>query len=336
MFTPNGIPNGAAFRRSVNKCHHPQRILITGGAGYLGSCIVPLLLDQNYHVIVYDIFRWGVSPLLPVVGNSRLTLIHGDVRDVEALSKAMENVDAVIHLAAIVGYPACSQNPDLATSVNVQGTQAVVQCMLPHQKLVYASTGSCYGAVANGLCTEDTPISPLSLYGRTKAEGEAVVLERGGIALRLATVFGVSPRMRIDLLVNDLTQRALQEKKINLYEANFHRTFIHVKDTARAFLFALDHYGRMQGGAFNVGDDSMNMTKGEVARRIQKKVPGCVIVFSEDGEDQDKRNYRVSHERIQRLGFHAHITLENGIDELIKTLPHMSFNELAASRNVCT
>ncbi|CAN8023763.1 unnamed protein product [Ixodes persulcatus] len=311
-----------------------SHVLVTGGAGYLGSCLVPMLLQRGYKVTVYDTFEWGVTSLLPLAGDPNLTMIRGDVRDQELLSRVVERADTVVHLAAVVGYPACSRDPELAMSVNVHGTQVLLRCLQPHQRLVYASTGSCYGAVPEGLCTEETPISPLSLYGRTKAEAEREVLDHGGVALRLATVFGVSPRMRLDLLVNDLTLRALNEKTLNVYEADFHRTFIHVKDAAQAFIFAIDNYDAMKDRPFNVGDDVMNMTKGQVATRIREKVPGCTVVLSDDGKDHDMRNYKVSHQKICSLGFRATLTIDHGIEELIKVLPQMSSSELACCRNV--
>ncbi|KAH6927578.1 hypothetical protein HPB50_005695 [Hyalomma asiaticum] len=179
-----------------------EEVLVTGGAGYVGSCLVPLLLERGWRVAVYDTFAGGLGPLLPGVG-------------------------AVIHLAAVVGYPACSRDPELAEDINVGGTRTLIEQMSPSQRLVYASTGSCYGAVPEGLCTEETPLSPLSVYGRTKAESEDLVLKSGGVALRLATVFGVAPRMRVDLLVNDLSRRALRDGELEVYESDFWRSLLH-------------------------------------------------------------------------------------------------------------
>lgn len=303
-----------------------KEVLVTGGAGYLGSCLVPLLLDRGWRVAVYDTFSYGLGPLLPVA--HRVRLIRGDVRDGTALASALKGVGAVVHLAAIVGFPACSRDPDLAEDVNVGGTRTLLEKLSPSQRVVYASTGSCYGAVTDGLCTEETPVSPLSVYGRTKAESEKLVLKKGGVALRLATVFGVAPRMRVDLLANDLSRRALRDGELEVYEPHFWRTFLHVRDAARAFVLALDRYDEMRGRAFNVGDDTLNVTKAKLARLICERAGDTRLVLGASGRDQDCRDYRVSHARIRELGFRASISLEQGVDELIRVLPLMAPHEL--------
>ncbi|KAL1436127.1 hypothetical protein MTO96_010872 [Rhipicephalus appendiculatus] len=303
-----------------------KEVLVTGGAGYLGSCLVPLLLDRGWRVAVYDTFSYGLGPLLPVA--HRVRLIRGDVRDGAALASALKGVGAVVHLAAIVGYPACSRDPDLAEDVNVGGTRTLLEQLSPSQRVVFASTGSCYGAVTEGLCTEETPVSPLSVYGRTKAESEKLVLKSGGVALRLATVFGVSPRMRVDLLANDLSRRALRDGELEVYEPHFWRTFLHVRDAARAFVLALDRYDEMRGRAFNVGDDTLNVTKAKLARLICERAGDTRLVLGATGRDQDRRDYRVSHARIRELGFRASVSLEQGVDELIRVLPLMAPHEL--------
>lgn len=311
------------------------RVLVTGGAGYLGTSLVPILLSQGYDVVVYDKLLWGVTGLLQHAGNNSLKIVQGDILDVDSLKRQVLLCDAVIHLAAIVGYPACEKDPELARAVNEQGTRNVVKCVRPGQPLIYASTGSCYGAIANGLCTENTPISPLTLYGSSKAAGERAVAETGqGVSLRLATVFGVSSRLRLDLLVNDLTHKAVTVKHFDLYQGEFRRTFLHVKDAAYAFAFALENYHLMQGNVYNVGDENMNMSKADVAQMIEHMVSGCVITQTNNGEDKDKRDYEVSYEKIRTLGFHATIGIREGIEELLRVLPFISEEEAKKARNV--
>lgn len=309
-----------------------MKILVTGGAGYLGSTMIPMLLEQGHEVTLYDLFFWGICPILPVADDKKIQIIKGDVRDRAHLAKAMAFKDVIIHLAAIVGYPACDNYREDAITTNVVGTKNVVELKTKNQILVYASTGSCYGAV-EGLCTETTNICPLTLYGKSKAEGEQLVLAAGGIALRLATVFGLSPRMRLDLLINDLTYKAITEKEFDLYESSFRRTFLHVKDAARAFIFAIAHASEMKDKAYNVGDEEMNMTKSEVARVIQENVPGCKITESSFGVDQDKRDYEVSYKRIRNLGFSSTISIEQGIQDMLKVLPYIAPSELSRCKN---
>lgn len=297
-----------------------MKILVTGGAGYIGTLLVPMLLEKGHKVVLFDNFTWGIKPILHFAADENVEIVTGDVRNQGEVKGAMAGCDVVIHLAAIVGYPACAADVGRAYAVNVDGTRNVVE-ELGSRRLIFASTGSTYGKV-EGICTEDTPIAPLTLYGSTKWQAEQMVTEQGGVALRFATVFGVSPRLRLDLLVNDFTYQALSHKQIVLYEGHFKRTFLHARDAAGVYLFALDNYENMVGQAFNVGSEGMNYTKKEVALRIKNYVD-YYLHEAEIGEDQDKRDYEVSYAKLRALGYRTSIDLDKGIRELIKVLKHL-------------
>ena len=297
-----------------------MRVLVTGGCGYLGSMLVPLLLNREYQVTVLDRLMWGIKPILHFAAHPNLNLISGDIRDREVVRAAVQDTDVVFHLAAIVGYPACAADPAQAVSTNVDGTRNLVEA-LTDQKLLFASTGSTYGKV-EGRCTEETPIDPLTLYGSTKWQAERMVTGRGGVALRFATVFGVSPRLRLDLLVNDFVHQALHNKQIVMYEGHFRRTFLHARDAARSFVFALDHYDKMLGSAFNVGTNAMNYTKRGVAEEIAKQVD-FYLHEADVGQDADQRDYEVCYDKIHRLGYTTTVNLAQGVAELVKILRHL-------------
>ena len=298
-----------------------MKILVTGGAGYIGSLLIPMLLRKGHKVTLLDTFMWGVKPILHFATDPYLDIITGDVRDRDVVREAVKGCDAVIHLAAIVGYPACASDPNRAISINVDGTQILLDAMQPGQKIIFASTGSTYGKV-DGVCDEATPIAPLTLYGSTKSKAEALCMERGGVALRFATVFGVAPRLRLDLLVNDFAYQALHNKQIVLYEGHFRRTFLHARDAAESYLFALDNLEKMAGQAYNIGDDAMNYTKRDVARLIRKKLE-FYLHEADVGEDMDKRDYAVSYEKIMQLGFKTRVSMDEGVDELVRVLRHI-------------
>jgi nucleoside-diphosphate-sugar epimerase len=300
-----------------------KSIFITGGAGYIGTSLIPMLLNDGYLVTVYDslMFNNG-DKLLPYITNKHFTFIEGDVRDVEKLKKHIKGHDVVIHLAALVGFPICREKGEHESyDVNVVGTRNVIESLTPDQYLLFGSTGSNYGEVLD-VCTEETPLNPLSIYGKTKTEAEQLVLSRNNsTAFRFATAFGVSPRLRLDLLVNDLTYKSLTEGYAVIYESHFMRTFIHVKDIARVFLFAIDKQDSMKNNVYNVGSNNMNYSKKEVCELINSKIPNSYFNYADVGQDADKRNYVVSYEKINSLGFDTTISLETGVGELIKTIP---------------
>jgi len=294
-----------------------EKVLVTGGAGYVGSVLVPRLLEAGYKVRVVDNLMYGIPSLLSHFIDPHFEFVNGDLTDEEVAAKALEGMDAVVHLAAIVGYPACLRAPDLARAVNVESTRNLYRRRKHDQPIVFASTGSNYGKV-EGLCTENTPLNPLTGYGRTKTTAEQDLLEAGNVVIyRFATAFGLSSRLRLDLMINDFVFQALQNKQLIVYERNVRRTFIHVLDMARAFIFALGHLRKMRDKVFNVGHESMNFTKDDVAKLIRKKID-YYLHYAEIGEDMDKRDYEVSYERIRKVGFTTQVTIEQGLDELVQ------------------
>ena len=303
-----------------------MNILVTGGAGYVGTSLVPQLLARGLRVRVLDNLMYGGDPLLPFFLNRNFEFVKGDVRSAAAVNAAVKGQDVVVHLAAIVGYPACRKDPRLAEEVNVQGTKNIAAALSKDQLVLFGSTGSNYGAVED-ICTEETPLHPLSLYGQTKTIAEAHLMEQcSTVAFRFATAFGLSPRLRLDLLVNDFTYRAVTEQYFVVYEKHFMRTFIHVHDMGRAFVFAIGNAKQMRGQVYNVGSDKMNYSKEEICRLIQKQVP-CQVHYADVGEDVDKRDYVVSYKKINALGYDTGISLEQGIAELTSGFQAVTFKK---------
>jgi nucleoside-diphosphate-sugar epimerase len=302
-----------------------MRILVTGGAGYVGSTLVPMLLDLGHSVRVLDSLKFGGAGLLPCCQNTRFDLVKADVCDEAAMKKALTDIDAVVHLAAIVGYPACKKEPHVAVATNVDGTKNLLACRKPDQKVLYASTGSIYGSVPDYICNEATPRAPITLYGETKGQAEQMILDSGnGVAYRFATAFGVSNRMRLDLMPNDFSYQAVKNRNLIVYEGGFKRTFVHVRDMARSFIFALERWDTVKDDVYNVGHESMNFTKEEVARKILEHTD-FYLHFAEVGSDADQRNYEVSYQKIREKGFETTIDLNRGIAELVRAAKLIDF-----------
>jgi nucleoside-diphosphate-sugar epimerase len=297
------------------------RVLVTGGLGYLGSILSEHLLRAGYRTTVLDNVSYGSEQgLRHLCSQENFQFVRGDVRDEGLMRTQVASHDVIIHLAAIVGMPACQRDPQLATSVNLESVQLLHRLARPEQLILYPNTNSGYGATSGSLmCTEDSPIAPLSLYGKTKCQAEDLLLQRENtVAFRLATVFGMSPRMRLDLLVNHFVYQAVKEGYLVLFEKDFKRNFVHVRDVADCFLYTLNNASRMRGQVYNLGLDSANLSKYELALKIQSQVPSFYIHSAPIGQDPDKRNYIVSSEKLRLAGFTAERSLESGIKELIK------------------
>jgi nucleoside-diphosphate-sugar epimerase len=294
-------------------------ILITGAAGYVGSILCETLLSAGFRVTALDKMSFEPS-LFHLCSNPCFDFIRGDVRDEKLMAKAMRSADVIIPLAALVGAPLCARDSWTATSVNLDAVRLVTRLRSPRQLIIYPTTNSGYGTKSGDMyCTEDTPLEPISLYGITKTEAEKSVLEAGNsITLRLATVFGVSPRMRLDLLVNHFVYAAVTDGYLVVFEKGFQRNFVHIRDVADCFVFAIRNHERMTGRAFNLGLDSANLSKEELAEKVKQHVPGFFVHYSEIGVDPDKRNYLVSNQRLREEGFEAQRSLDDGITELLK------------------
>lgn len=309
----------------------PHSILVTGGAGYIGSVLVPELLKQGHRVTVLDNFLYNQPALLDCCHDERLAIIRGDVRDEALLKKLVPKVDAIIPLACLVGAPLCAQRPVEATTINRDAIQMLLDLSSKEQKFIFPTTNSGYGIGEEGVhCTEETPLRPISLYGRLKVDIEKALLDSGhAITLRLATAFGISPRMRLDLLVNDFTYRAVTDRFIVLFEAHFKRNYIHVRDIAKAFRHAIERFDSMKNEPYNVGLSDANLSKRELCEEIRKQVPEFHIVESEIGQDPDKRNYIVSNEKIEKTGYRPDVSLPKGIAELLKGYQVIRRNQYA-------
>jgi nucleoside-diphosphate-sugar epimerase len=297
-----------------------MKILITGGAGYIGSRLVPYLLKKNHKIVVLDNFYYEQTSLLPVCNDENLTIINGDVRDEDTLRTCLNDVDIVIPLACLTGAPACKKNPEYATSTNLDSIESLLKLRKPVQKIIYPTTNSGYGIGSKDeYCDEKSPLNPVSLYGQLKNKAEKLILDSGNaVAFRFATVFGVSNRMRTDLLVNDFVFKAIKEKEITLFESHFRRNFLYIGDAVEVFNFAITNFNKMKDNTYNVGLSTANLTKMELCNVIKRKHPELQIKENEFSKDPDQRDYLVSNEKLKSVGFEAKTTIEQGIDELKK------------------
>jgi len=295
------------------------RVLVTGGAGYLGSILCEHLLAAGYDVTVLDALLYGDATLFHLCGNNGFHFSVGDARDEKTLTSLLRKADAIVPLAAVVGAPACDRDPQLAQSINLEAIRLLNRLRSPQQLVIYPTTNSGYGAKSGDVyCTEDTPLEPISLYGRTKVQAEEELLGSANvISLRLATVFAMSPRMRLDLLVNHFVYAAITDGYLIIFEKEFKRNFVHIRDVADCFVHCIEHADRMVGRPYNLGLDTANLSKEELARKIQEHLPRFYVHYAPVGSDPDKRNYIVSSQRLREAGFEARRSLDEGIEELV-------------------
>lgn len=297
-----------------------EHVLLTGGAGYIGSLLTPELLARGFRVTIVDNFMFKQVSLGHTLAHPNLELINGDIRDESLMKAQITKADIIIPLAALVGAPLCNKDPIAAETVNLKAPFSMLKMTSPAQRILMPTTNSAYGkGGADNFCDENSPLFPISSYAKHKMEVEKALMDReNSISFRLATVFGISPRMRLDLLVNDFVYRAVYDRFIVLFEAHFRRNYVHVRDVTSAFMFGLDNYARMKGQVYNVGLTEANMSKMQLCLHIQKHLPKFTIMESAIGQDPDQRDYLVSNKKIEALGWKTNHGLDVGIKELIK------------------
>ena len=295
------------------------KILITGGGGYIGSVLIDELIKKNFEVTILDKFIFKQKKIIHNLYGKKIRIIEGDVRDNSLIKNSVKNIDIIIPLAAIVGAPLCKKNPQLTKSVNVGSVKTLVKNLSKNQIILVPTTNSGYGiGKKNSYCTEKSPLKPVSLYGQTKVLAEKIILDHhNSSSLRLATVFGTSPRMRVDLLVNDFVFKAFKTKKITLFEGHFRRNYIHINDVCRTFLFAIKNFNKFKNNIFNVGLSSANLTKKELCNKIKKFIPDLFIEIDEFAKDPDKRDYIVSNKKLEKTGFKTKYSINFGIKQLL-------------------
>jgi nucleoside-diphosphate-sugar epimerase len=297
-----------------------MKILITGGAGFIGSKLSTFLLDKGFEVTILDNLMFSKNSLNHLFVNKKFKFFEGDVRKSNFIKKHIKNKDFVIPLAGLVGAPLCAKHPKLTIETNLNAVKTVLKYMKPSQKIIYPTSNSGYGiGEKNKFCDENSPLNPISLYGRTKADAEIEVLKnKNSVCFRLATLFGYSYRMRSDLLVNNLVFNALKDKKLSVFQPHFRRNFIHIDDVVRAFYFAIMNFTKLKGEIYNLGLSSANITKIALVNKIKKNIPGLKIKIIKNRKDPDQRDYFVSNKKIEKKGFKANISLDDGIKELIQ------------------
>jgi nucleoside-diphosphate-sugar epimerase len=297
-----------------------HNILVTGGAGYLGSIMVPDLLNAGHKVTVLDNFMFQQASLNHVCNNPNFSIMKGDIRLESVIAPLLKKADVVIPLAALVGAPLCNLDPVGATTINHDAITLMIKLLSKEQIVLMPTTNSAYGTGdENNFCTEESPLRPISQYAIEKVGIEKELMQReNAISFRLATVFGMSPRMRIDLLVNDFTYRAVTDRFVVLFESYFKRNYIHVRDVSRAFQHAIANFDKMKSQIYNVGLTEANVSKKELCQVIQRQVPDFKFIDAPIGKDPDQRNYVVSNAKIEATGYQTSVTLDQGISELIK------------------